>query len=412
MSDTPDIITPDVATPPPAVPEYVPTGDLFADRLAQYTQEQSAKNEPAAVVPDPNAATPPPAAEKTVVATEAAKTEKTEKTEDFNPDRFISQEIEKRSGGKAKTFEEWEKQVVAEKSPKVNPALSEFERFLDGTDGDPDKVVELYRLAKTDVSKMSTEETIRTGLRLENPNKPEEWIRQKMEFDFEPLPNIKDIEAKINTLDPVNDADDITDLRREIREIERSAFKRSEILDGFRDKIEDFKKTIQLPDPAERKAQQAEQARIAAEEDSKLQAEFTTGVKTAAQGLNQLKFKVGNDEFLYSITDKEKPNVDNAIQSALQNAYTPYRTVSADGKVAFDYPKFVQDQYKLQNFDSIMAAVADKYRNAGTTELINTMVNASTPGNNGGANHQVELTPAQIIEKQKQELRDEFLKRG
>lgn len=311
-----------------------------------------------------------------------------------NPDDLISAKIAELSGGRAKTIEEWQGIIAEESKPKLPPLVEKLSSYLSGGEADPEKFMELYKLSKTDVSQIGHLDAIKMKLKLDNPTKDDKWIELEMRDRYSTPPDVKSLEKRLKVAEENEDDDAIEALQTQIADakakVELFEHRLGKEGETAREAIRKAQEDIRWPNVDE-------QRKNAEAEAQNRRQGFANAITQAAGQMNQIALKVGNEDFTFVVGDRYKDSLNGVVQSSAGLIDSPFANylVEQDGKTVFDTGALVRDQFILKNLPTILNAVADKYKNSGTEEVIKGTQNASVPHNNGNAPQNGELTESQ-----------------
>jgi hypothetical protein len=311
-----------------------------------------------------------------------------------SPDDLLSAKIAELSGGKAKNFDEWKSVIAEESKPKLPPLVEKLSSYLTGGEADPEKFMELYKLSNTDVSQITHLDAIKMKLKLDNPTKDDKWIELEMRDRYSTPPDVKSLEKRLKVATENEDDDAIDTLQSQIADAKAKA----ELFDHRLGKEgEQAREAIRKAQEDIRWPNLDEQRKNAETEANNRRQGFANAINQAAQQMSQIALKVGNEDFTFVVGDRHKDSLNGVVQSSAGLIDSPFANyiVEQDGKPVFDTGALVRDQFILKNLPTILNAVADKYKNSGTEEIIKGMQNASVPHNNGSAPQGGELTESQ-----------------
>lgn len=256
---------------------------------------------------------------------------------------------------------------IVEKFPEFKDDYSKalYQSLLEGNDNE---VYEYLQKKNKNYETMSDVDVVKEKLRLDNPTWTAKDVDVEMKYKFGDIPAKKDLSEIDQTLDPeaydravqFNDAVDQKELllTREAR-------------DG-RIALESTKKNIEFPKIAQPEKEEVKQ--LTQEEIDELNRKWDAHVDQEIPKLSDFKFKVGDEEVSYKISDE-----DRVSQNAYMKSFTPDALVKDLGWIDENgnenVLKIAEDVLKLKNLEKIIASAVTQSKVSATKQVVDEIKN-------------------------------------
>lgn len=250
---------------------------------------------------------------------------------------------------------------IIEKAPEFKDDYSRqiYESLLNGS---TDEVYKYLQEKNRDYQTMSDYDVVKEGLKLSNPKWTEKDIQIELKSKYGTIPERKDL----SQIDADLDRDEYNEAVAFNNRIDEKELLLSRDARDFRYTLEEQKKTIELPKISKAEAAAEQPSAEAIEEANRM---WEAKVSTEIPKMSDIRFKIGNEEVTYKITDAEKKeSLDymknfNAEQWAIDRGW-----VDAEGNE--NILKIAEDRLKLEYFERIQASAGTKIKTDNKKELI------------------------------------------
>lgn len=256
---------------------------------------------------------------------------------------------------------------IVEKYPEFKDDYSKslYQSLLDGKDSD---VYEYLQKKNKDYNTMSDVDVVKEKLKLDNPTWTAKDIDVEMKYKFGDIPAKKDLSGIDQTLDP-DEYDKAVQFNDSVDQKELLLTR--EARDG-RIALEGTKKNIEFPKIAQPEKEEAKQ--ITQEEIDELNRKWDAHVEQEIPKLSDFKFKVGDEEVSYKISDEDK-----ATQTAYMKGFNPEALVKDLGWIDENgnenVLKIAEDVLKLKNIEKIIASAVTQSRVSATKKIVDDIKN-------------------------------------
>lgn len=266
---------------------------------------------------------------------------------------------------------------IVEKQPEFKDSYSKelYEAILAGKD---DELYSYLTNKKKNYEVMADVDVVKEHLKLVNPRWSDSDIELEIKSKYGTIPAKKDLSLIDPDLDPeaydravsFNDSVDQKEmlLSREARDARLA--------------LEDNKKTIEFPKIEQQQQQVAPE--MTQEEIDELNQKWVDHVGQEMPKLSDFKFKVGDEEITYKITEEDKASQTEYMKDfSGPKAAQDLGWIDADGNE--NVLKIAEDMLKLKHFDKILASSATQMKTLATKEVvadiknIDLTPNATTP---------------------------------
>lgn len=252
---------------------------------------------------------------------------------------------------------------IVEKLPEFKDEYSKqlFEALLEGKDSE---VYEYLKTKNTDFNTMSDVDVVKKQMKLQNPTWGDKYIDVEFKNKYGNLAQPKDL----SQIDPELDAEDYQKALEYNDALEMKEVLLSQAAIDARIALENTKKTVEFPKITQTEAPVSTQPKTQEEVDE-LNRKWEEKVTSDMANLSDFKFKVGDEEIVYKITDEDK-----ASQTAYMKEYSGMKMaqdlgwVDADGNE--NVLKIAEDMLKLKNFDKVVASTATQMKTTATKEVV------------------------------------------
>lgn len=225
-------------------------------------------------------------------------------------------------------------------------------------DGKEDLVYDYLKQKNTDYNSFSDIDIIKTKLAKENPGWDSEDIQ--LEIDSRYGSSLLDEKIDLSEIDKDIYPDDYKDAVKINKEIEKAEKLLKRDAKETRAILENEKNNISLPASERRKVEQnkvsEESVEVSAEDNQKelerLQAEWISAVEKGVPEVNEFKFKLGDEDVSYKITEDEQKQLVDKMKVFNAESYLLERGwLNQDGSP--NIKKITEDVYILENNEKI-----------------------------------------------------------
>lgn len=271
---------------------------------------------------------------------------------------------------KVETVKEIEKIVekVVEKQPEFKDEKTKelYEAFINGK---TDDIRNYLNEISTDYNTMSDVDVVKRKMKLENPTWSDKYVDVEFKSKYgSALASPKDL----SEIDKEDYPEKYEEAQKYNEEIEIKEVLLDQAARDARLALEAKKQTIEFPKV--KVEEKHEEQPLSQDEIDELNRKWESRVETDLQQLSEFKFKVGDEEVVYKITDEDK-----ASQTAYMKDYDGLKMaqelgwVDAEGN---ENPlKIAEDLLKLKNLDKIIASTATQMKTNATKEVISEIKN-------------------------------------
>lgn len=255
-----------------------------------------------------------------------------------------------------------EVEKIIEKLPEFKDDFSKqlYEAIAEGR---TDEVYDYLIQSRKDYSTMSDLDVVKENLKLNNPQWTEKDIQAEIRFKFGKMGSPKDL----SDLDPILDKDAYNEAVAFNEALEEKELLLSRESRDARIALEANKKTIEFPKIAKEETQVAPQ--LTPDEIDEFNRKWEAKVDTDLAQLSDLKFKVGDEEVVYKITDADK-----AESLAYMRDYDGEKMAKDLGWIdenGIEVPlKIAEDMLILKNLDKIIASSRTQMKTESTKEVV------------------------------------------
>lgn len=225
-------------------------------------------------------------------------------------------------------------------------------------DGKEDLVYDYFKQKNTDYNAFSDIDVIKTKLANDNPG----WDSEDIEIEIESKYGSALLNEKIDLSEIDKDIypDEYKDAVKFNKEIEKAEKILKRDAKETRAFLEEQKNNITLPVSERRKVEQnkvsEESVEVSAEDNQKelerLQAEWISAVERGVPEVNEFKFKLGDEDVSYKITEDEQKQLVDKMKGFNAESYLLERGwLNQDGSP--NIKKITEDVYILENNEKI-----------------------------------------------------------
>lgn len=250
-----------------------------------------------------------------------------------------------------------------EKSPEFKDDYSKqiYEAVRNG------KTDELYKYLQdinTDFNAMSDADVIKRNMKISNPT----WTDKYIDVEFRSKYGNTTMQPKdLSAIDKEYSPEEYEEAVQFNDKLETREILLDQAATDARLILEAQRKTIEFPkiNTAENQVEQP----MSQDQIDELNLRWEQKVETDLQQLSDFKFKVGDEEVIYKITNEDKVN-----QIAYMKDYDGLKMAQELGWVdanGSENPlKIAQDMLKIKNFDKIIASAATQMKNSATKGVV------------------------------------------
>jgi len=256
---------------------------------------------------------------------------------------------------------------IVEKYPEFKDDLSKqlFEAIRDGKE---DEVYSYLTKKNKNYDVMADTDVVKEKLKLDNPSWTEKDIEAEMKFKFGSLP------SKID-LSEIDKDDDPAEYKRAVEFNESVDHKELLLSREARDAriaLNETKKSIEFPSIKEPEAEKPKE--YTQEEIDELNRKWESHVAEQMPKLSDFKFKVGDEEVTYKITDEDRASqLDYMKNFDARKMADDLGWIDANGNE--NVLKIAEDMLKLKNIDKIIASAATQMKTSATKEVVQEIKN-------------------------------------
>lgn len=230
-------------------------------------------------------------------------------------------------------------------------------------EGKTKEVFEFLAYQNKDFNTMSDVDVVKENLKLQNPSWTEKDIQIEIKHKFGNFAEPKDL-SEIDEVMQKEEYDRAVAFNERLEEKELLLSREAR---DARIALEANKKTIELPKIAQDKA--PETAAPTQEEIDELNRQWEAHVESEMPKLADLKFKVGDEEVSYKITDEDRrAQIDFMKDFSGEHVAKSLGWIDENGKE--NVVKIAEDMLKLQNFDKIISSATTQLKTKVTKDVI------------------------------------------
>lgn len=263
---------------------------------------------------------------------------------------------------------------IVEKAPEFKDEYSKhiYEAILEGKEGE---LFEYLTRKNKDYDVMADVDVVKEKLKLDNPTWTTKDIDAEMKFKFGTLPEKKDLSAINQELDP-EAYDKAVEFNDQIEHKELLLVREAR---DARIALNETKKNIEFPKIAKEEAPVTNE--LTQDEIDELNRQWDAHVEQEMPKLSDFKFKVGDEEVSYKISDEDK-----ASQTEYMKGFTGEKVAKDLGWIDEDgnenVLKIAEDMLKLKNIDKIIASAATQMKTSATKEVVAEIKNVDLTNKN------------------------------
>jgi len=268
-----------------------------------------------------------------------------------------------------KTFESTPEPVIQEKV--IEKIVEKYPEFKDEyskqlfdaiQNGKENELYDYLSRKNKDYNTMSDVDVVKENLKITNPSWTDKDIANEIKFKYGNIPEKKDL----SLIDREEDPEGYEKAERFNDDVDHKELLLSRDARDSRIALEQTKKTIEFP-KIENVSNQPEGP--TQEQLDEEQRQWELQVDAEMPKLSDFKFKIGDEEITYRITNEDK-----ADQTAYMKSFTPQKLASELGWVnedgSYNISKLAEDVLKLKNIDKIIASSATQMKTSATKEVI------------------------------------------
>jgi len=230
--------------------------------------------------------------------------------------------------------------------------------------GKTDELYKYLQEVNIDFNSMSDAEVIKRNMKINNPT----WTEKYIDVEFKSKYGNTTLQPKdLNAIDREYSPEEYDEAVQYNDQLETREILLDQAATDARLVLEAQRKTIEFPkiNTAENQVEQP----MSQDEIDELNLKWEQKVETDLQQLSDFKFKVGDEEVIYKITNEDKVN-----QIAYMKDYDGLKMAQELGWVdanGSENPlKIAQDMLKIKNFDKIIASAATQMKNSATKGVV------------------------------------------
>lgn len=271
-----------------------------------------------------------------------------------------AEEIKTEAEVKAETIKEAEK--IVEKYPEFKDEYTKnlYQSLLDGKD---DELFQYLSDKKKDYNTMSDVDVVKQKMKLENPTWSEKYIDVEFKSKYGNLAQPKDL----SLIDKEYNLEEYEQAEAFNEALETKEILLNQAAVDARLLLESKKQTIEFP--KQQKEEVAKEVPLTQDEIDELNRKWDADVEAGVATLSEFKFKVGDEEVVYKITDN-----DRAKQIAYLKDYQPQKLALERGWINADGTenptKLAEDLLKLEHLERIIASASTQMKTGAKKEVI------------------------------------------
>lgn len=255
---------------------------------------------------------------------------------------------------------------IIEKYPEFKDEYSKslFEKLVEGGEEGEKELFNYLSEKNKNYEVMSDLDVVRERIRKDNPQWTNKDVDSEIRFKYGKEFNKVDL-SEIDE----DDRDAYEKALKHNDEVERRELVLERDARDARYSLESAKKNIELPKiQREEETPQANQ-QLTPEQVDELNREWERQVEQSIPQLDDIKFKVGNEEVAYKITDDEKRELVGTMKDFEAVTYLKSRGwFDENGNP--DILRITEDVYRLENTGKILSASASKIKTETTKEVV------------------------------------------
>lgn len=258
---------------------------------------------------------------------------------------------------------------IVEKLPEFKDDYSKqmFEAIQQGKENE---LYEYLSKKNKNYETMSDVEVVKENLKLQNPKWSDKDIDIEIKSKFGALQNKKDLSLIDAELEPEQYEKAVEfNNRLEDKELLLSREARD-----ARIALEESKKTIEFPKVTQDKAPEA--TPLTQEQIDELNQKWDADVTELMPKLPDFKFKVGDEEVVYKITDQDRADQSDYMKKLFTGEAQVAKDlgwIDENGKE--NILKIAEDMLKLKHFDKVVTSSASQFKTLATKEVVASIKN-------------------------------------
>ncbi len=255
--------------------------------------------------------------------------------------------------------------VEVEKIVEKYPAMSEYsEKLLKALqEGRDDDVYNYLREKKKDYQSMSDFDVVKEGLKKSNPKWTDKDIQIELKAKYGTLSGKKDLDS----IDQESFPEDYDKAVAFNERVDEKELLLSRDARDFRYQLEEQKQNVEFPKITSE--QQPVNNVPTQEEIAESNRQWESHVDAELPKLSEIKFKIGNEDATYKISDEDKVEIAAFMKNFTGEAIAKdLGWIDENGNE--NVLKIAEDRLKLKQFDKIMASSSGQVKSATIKEVI------------------------------------------
>lgn len=262
--------------------------------------------------------------------------------------------------------------VVQEKIVEIEKIVEKYPEFKDDyskqlfeaiQNGRENELFDYLSRKNKDYQIMSDIDVVKENLKITNPSWTDKDIANEIKFKYGNIPAKKDL----SQFDQVDDSEEYEKAYQFNEDVDHKELLLSRDARDSRIALENTKKTIEFPKIEQKVAEQP--TGPTQEQLDEEQRQWEAKVDLEMPKLSDFKFKIGDEEITYKITDQDKAN-----QISYMKNFTPEGLAQelgwVDANGDYNISKLAEDVLKLKSIDKIIASSATQMKTTATKEVI------------------------------------------